>query len=277
MSTIAALDEITEQLGPPARLRWVNVLGDKTAAVVRFRHKGAALNLSASGNFRLIFQLTDSEVETSQFPGRRSLGVGDIVTSFTLRREQVRVEGPADTIHLLFSPQLVQSLGADESCRLSLRAEPALRASAVQAFVAMALDSPDVQLDSAILSVARILREDLSDRTATGGLSPHMRRAIRDLLAQRISGGISVPELAEAAGLSLHHFIKVCRQTEGYTPHALLLNERINRAIALLSRPRARVDEVAITMGFCSPSHFVGSFRRLMGVTPAAFRNALTR
>ena len=74
--------------------------------------------------------------------------------------------------------------------------------------------------------------------------------------------------------LSLHHFIKVCRQSEGLTPHALLIEKRIERAIEILLEGMATVDEVAIQVGFFSPSHFISTFRRLVGVTPAALRRA---
>jgi AraC family transcriptional regulator len=80
--------------------------------------------------------------------------------------------------------------------------------------------------------------------------------------------------LADAASLSLHHFIKVCRQSEGLTPHALLIEKRIERAIEILLEGMATVDEVAIQVGFFSPSHFISTFRRWVGVTPAALRRA---
>ena len=277
MSAIVTLDEITEQLGPPVCLRWVKAPGEATAAIARFRHSGTAVDLSASGSFRLIFHLTDSDVETGLSRERKFSRVGDIVTSFTFSRERIRVLGAADTIHLLFSPKLAESLRADQSYLSSSRIEPALRISAVQAFVAMAQNRTDAQMERAVLSIPRTLRENISRSRPAGGLAPHARRAIHQLLANHISTGVSVPELAEAAELSLHHFIKVCRETEGYTPHTLLLHKRIERAVALLLKPRARVDEVAITIGFSSPSHFVSSFRRLVGVTPAAFRNAVAR
>jgi hypothetical protein len=48
---------------------------------------------------------------------------------------------------------------------------------------------------------------------------------IHDLLDRNLRAGISVPDLAAAAGLSLHHFIKMCREAEGCTPHALLVQK----------------------------------------------------
>jgi hypothetical protein len=51
----------------------------------------------------------------------------------------------------------------------------------------------------------------------SGGLAPHAKRAIRDLLQQHLHPAVSVPELAEASGLNPHHFIKAFRHTEGFT------------------------------------------------------------
>jgi AraC family transcriptional regulator len=98
---------------------------------------------------------------------------------------------------------------------------------------------------------------------------------IHDLLDRNLRAGISVPDLAAAAGLSLHHFIKMCREAEGCTPHALLVQKRMEHATALLADPGARIDEVAMTTGFSSPSHFTCTFHRMTGVTPAAFRQAI--
>ncbi len=279
MSRIPALDEIIEQLGPPADLRWVNAPFGVTAAVARFRHRGATLDLSASGVFRLILHLSDSEVETLQDKERPSSWMpqsGSIVTSLTLRREQIHVACAVDTLHLLFSPELVGTIGADRQQRLSRAIEPALRASAVQALVGIARRDEETQLEYAAASVARTLAQtNAFQRSTCGGLSPQARRVVNHLLDTHLHSGISVNELADAAGLSLHHFIKMCRETEGCTPHALLLQRRLERALALLSDGRARVDEVAMDTGFSSPSHFVSTFRRLMGVTPAAFRQAV--
>ena len=279
MSRIQALDEITDRLGAPAFLRWVDAPFGAMAAVVRFRHRGATVDLSASGAFRLIFHLSSSQVERQGGGQGPTSGLvprtGSIVTSFTQRPERIRILGAADTLHVLFSPELLTECARNPAGRLSPRAYPALQASAVQALVATALGGSQAQLQQAIGSVARTLVDDPGrTQSSTGGLTPQASRAITNLLQTRLSRSVTVPELAEAAGLSLHHFIKVCRQTEGFTPHALLLQRRMERAIALLLNRKTSVEEVAITVGFSSPSHFISTFRRLVGVTPARLRAA---
>ncbi len=62
MSRIQTLDEIMARLGQPALLRWVDAPYGAVAAVVRFRHRGAVVDLNPSGAFRLIFQLSSSQV-----------------------------------------------------------------------------------------------------------------------------------------------------------------------------------------------------------------------
>lgn len=277
MSRIQALDEITARLGPPALLRWVNAPYGATAAVVRLRHRGAVVDLSASGVFRLIFQLSSSRVvrgESEAAASQEAMRAGSIVTSCTQQPERIRVLGSAETLHLLYSPELAAA--SEAGCNDPLpQVRRALQALAAQTLVAVSLSGTDEQLQQAVASVAKLIVEQRKEaRAALGGFAPQVRRAVLDRLDERVRDGISVPELAEAAHLSLHHFIRVCRQSEGLTSHALLTQKRIEHAVELLLHRTASVEEIAMLVGFSSPSHCVSTFRRVVGVTPAALRRA---
>ena len=276
MSRIQTLDEITSCLGPPMFLRWVEAPYGAAAAVVRFRHRGAVLDLNPSGVFRLILQLSPSEVAHEGTDGAplRQVRAGSIITSFTQRAERIRVLGAADTLHVLFSPEFTNACGEDPSASLPF-ARRKLQATAVQALAAASLRGTDADLAQTIQSVATLIAEGRKGLArTTGGLAPGARRAVLNLLDERLPHGVSVPELAAAANLSLHHFIKACRQSEGLTPHALLVQKRIERSIELLLDGKASVDEVAMEVGFSSPSHFTSVFHRSVGVTPSAMRRA---
>ncbi len=277
MSRIQVLDEITARLGPPAFLRWIEAPYGATAVVVRFRHRGAVVDLEPTRAFRLIFHVSPSDVlRTESDEGTTShemLRAGSIITSFTERPERIRIVGAADTLQLLFSPELAAARGANSAVDWPLRRD--LLASTVQTLVASSLGGTDTQLRQTVAAVAKLVTEQpRALETSAGGLTPQARRVVLELLDKRLPDGISVSELADAASLSLHHFIKVCRQSEGLTPHALLVAKRIDRAIEILLAGMATVDEVAIQVGFFSPSHFISTFRRLVGVTPAALRRA---
>jgi AraC-like DNA-binding protein len=277
MSRIQSLDEITDRLGAPAFLRWVEAPYGAAAAVVRFRHRGAVVDISASSNFRLIFHLSPSQIvhqDGEELPTQNGMPIGSIVASFTRVPERIRILSAADTLHLLFSPELAEACAVDTTRRLSPRTYPALRAGAVQTLIA-AFGDTDTQMQQTIGSVARTIVDNYGgERLAAGGLAPQASRAIHELIEKHLRRGVSVPELAEAAGLSVHHFIKSFRQSEGFTPHALLLQRRMERAIGLLLNRKENVEEIALMVGFSSPSHFISTFRKLVGVTPSLLRRA---
>ncbi len=205
---------------------------------------------------------------------RSKVRAGSIMTSFTEQPEQIRILGDADTLHVLFSPELASAYGANSSRPLRA-ARSDLQVNAVQALVATSLGGTDAGLEQTIHSVAKLIVEGRKDLArATGGLAPTARRVMLNLLEERLCDGISVRELASAANLSLHHFIKVCRTSEGLTPHALLVQKRIQRSIELLLNAKASVEDIAIQVGFSSPSHFISVFHRLVGVTPFKARRA---
>ena len=93
-----------------------------------------------------------------------------------------------------------------------------------------------------------------------GGISPAARRRVHALVDERLQADgcspLAVDELARAAGLSVHHFIKAFRQTEGGTPHAKVIARRLDHALSLLLQANARVDWIALQTGFSSPRAF---------------------
>jgi AraC-like DNA-binding protein len=141
--------------------------------------------------------------------------------------------------------------------------------------LAAAFGGTDTEMQQTIANVARTIVDNHGSKgLGAGGLAPQASRAIHELIKKHLRCGVSVPKLAEAAGLSVHHFIKCFRQSEGFTPHALLLERRMERAIGLLLNHKESVEEIALMVGFSSPSHFISTFRKLVGVTPSLLRRA---
>ena len=123
-----------------------------------------------------------------------------------------------------------------------------------------------------------------------GGLRPVARFRVERLIEQRLGSGelaqpVDVPPqrgcladvevLADAAGLSVSHFIRAFRQMTGTTPHQHVMARRLQRALALLVDPGLSIAEVADRLGFSSPAHFVSSFRRKFQVTPGEYQSAV--
>jgi AraC-like DNA-binding protein len=103
------------------------------------------------------------------------------------------------------------------------------------------------------------------------GMDRRLRRAI-DLLHDRYSQALRLADLSEAAGLSATQLTRLFRAQTGLTPHAYLVNVRVQRSRALLREGGLPLAEIAATTGFADQAHLQRHYRRLNAVTPGAYR-----
>jgi AraC-like DNA-binding protein len=99
-------------------------------------------------------------------------------------------------------------------------------------------------------------------------------RQIRDRLADELTQPPSLSSLAAELGLSRYQLLRAFRTTMGIPPYAWLAQHRVTRARALLEAG-LRPAEVAGLVGFADQAHLTRWFRRVLGVTPAAYRNSV--
>jgi AraC family transcriptional regulator len=92
---------------------------------------------------------------------------------------------------------------------------------------------------------------------------------------ERLEQDISLEELSALVGLSRFHFCTAFKAATGQTPHNWLTALRMARARQLLADRSFPVTEVALAVGYQTPSAFTAAFRRLANVTPSEFRKAL--
>ena len=104
------------------------------------------------------------------------------------------------------------------------------------------------------------------------GLAPGIKRRISEYIDSHLGENISLEAMAEMAGLSVYHFSRAFRQSNGVAPHGYLLQRRIEHAAQLISRTELPVSEIALAVGFSDHSHFARHFRRLTGTTPSVAR-----
>lgn len=100
---------------------------------------------------------------------------------------------------------------------------------------------------------------------------PAVARA-RAFLEEHVADHVGLDELALAAGcVSRFHLVRAFTAEVGLPPHAYQLQLRIARARDLLAMGMPGAD-VAAELGFADQSHFTRHFRRVLGVTPGAYR-----
>jgi transcriptional regulator GlxA family with amidase domain len=112
----------------------------------------------------------------------------------------------------------------------------------------------------------------VAPRLARGGLRPQTLRRVHEYVEAHLGQRITLGVLATTAGLSVFHFTRAFKQSQGLTPHAYLLRRRIERAQQLLVETDLPMSSIAFATGFCSQSHFARCFRELVGEPPTVFR-----
>jgi AraC family transcriptional regulator len=105
-----------------------------------------------------------------------------------------------------------------------------------------------------------------------GGLTVLQLTRIKEFVADHISKGIGISELASVVGLSQFHFIRAFKHSNGLSPYQYVLSERISVAKELLSQSHLSIADVALAVGFSDASQLNRVFRKLIGVTPTVYR-----
>lgn len=193
------------------------------------------------------------------------------------------VRQPADFTALFISPSAVSNaarelgIAVTPHFRLPLANNPAFF-RALQEFQA-ALERGETALEqqSRFAVCLRSLLDRYTER------APPMHRPLAEhhalaraqsYLRQRFAEPICLDELAVVAKLSRFHLLRMFTRRYGLPPHAYQIALRIARARRLLQQDVSPA-VAASDVGFADQSHFTRHFKRLMGVTPARYAQAV--
>jgi AraC-like DNA-binding protein len=98
-----------------------------------------------------------------------------------------------------------------------------------------------------------------------------VHRALRRIETE-YAKGLSVPDLARTAGLSVRGFAKAFKQLQGVTPGRFLSQVRVRESAFLLVNTPLSVEQIAERAGFPNRHYFSRVFKRVTGDSPAHFR-----
>ena len=104
--------------------------------------------------------------------------------------------------------------------------------------------------------------------------APGTAGAVMERLAAAPAQPPTLAEIAGDLGLSRYQVVRAFRAAVGMPPYAWLAQYRVARARALLEAG-LRPAEAATRVGFADQAHLTRWFRRVLGVTPGAYRNSV--
>ncbi|MET3611979.1 AraC-like DNA-binding protein [Rhizobium aquaticum] len=132
--------------------------------------------------------------------------------------------------------------------------------------------SPRMAVEETILTCLHGLLGPGRDGRDAGLSSARIAR-LRAMIDDDVSREHSLQSLAAEAGLSRFQTVRAFSRATGLTPHAYLVERRIQtaRRLILAGNPLA---DAAAAAGFCDQSHMTRVFSKRYGLTPAAAQGA---
>jgi len=106
-------------------------------------------------------------------------------------------------------------------------------------------------------------------------LSPPKLKRVIEFIEANLHESIGLDDLAQAAGLSANHFLRVFKLATGETPYHFLRARRLERARRLLAEGPMPLAELALECGFANQAHFTAAFSREVGISPGRYRRAV--
>lgn len=123
--------------------------------------------------------------------------------------------------------------------------------------------------------VAEIL-DALLGGPALGGARPRWLGRVEERLTDDFRSSVTLPELADLAGVHPVHLARVFRRHVGCTMRTFVHRLRVLHACREIAGGRGPLAAVAADSGFCDQSHMTHVFRQITGVTPTAYRRIVS-
>ncbi|MEL7011282.1 MAG: AraC family transcriptional regulator [Cyanobacteria bacterium J06588_4] len=111
--------------------------------------------------------------------------------------------------------------------------------------------------------------------STNSGLPPHKLKQALQYIHQNLDGNIKINDIAMRLGISQYYFCRLFRESTGIAPYRYVIQQRVSKAKQLIEENELSLLAVAIECGFSSQSQMTHHFRRLVGITPKAYRNKL--
>ncbi len=260
----------------------------------RYRHPPSTIDVPGMRDHLLVGHLVGPVlVEDSAGPARlqrRWTGPGQV--SLTPAGQPVHriLKGRPDVVLLHLTPGLLRSVAEEmfdrDPALVVLGARLAASDEAADRLVRLLLAEAEapalatrLMTDTLVRALAvHLLRchSNLSPQTPepVAGISGVRLRRVVEHMRAHIDEALPLARLAAIGGLSPSRFAGAFRAATGQPPHRYLVGVRMQAARDLLENTDLPVTEIGLRCGFGQPSHFATTFRKVLGLSPRAWRLA---
>jgi AraC family transcriptional regulator len=132
-------------------------------------------------------------------------------------------------------------------------------------------DTSRLIIEGTVLELLAYAARSRTVRERETQISPAIRRAY-ELLQARYREPVSLADLAAATGRHPAYIATAFREAYGETVGDCLRRLRVHHASRSLAQTDLPIAEIALASGFGNQSHLTRVFKRVTGITPAAYR-----
>lgn len=94
-----------------------------------------------------------------------------------------------------------------------------------------------------------------------------------EYMKYNLNNMISLNDMANAVHMSKYHFIRVFKNSTGYSPYEYLLKLRMDTARHLLHTTDKTIREISSAVGYQSEMGFTSAFTEKVGISPGRYRS----
>ncbi len=95
---------------------------------------------------------------------------------------------------------------------------------------------------------------------------------VKKILDKNINENITLREIEKEVKVNQYKIIRIFKEKIHLTPHAYLMNAKINKAKELMKKG-VDIDDVYFLLGFFDQSHFIRNFRKIVATTPKQYQD----
>ena len=161
-------------------------------------------------------------------------------------------------------------MGAGLHFRQAVAGNPAVYRAFARLHTALKAQTSLLHLQTLLVQCIDVLLREECERVpaATAHAGGRRMQWAREYLAQHFAEEIPLQQLADIAGVSRFHFLRMFAQEFGLPPHAYQMQLRIDRVGQLL---KIGFPLHSIEAGYADQSHLIRHFKKIMGVTPGRY------